>query len=282
MVAYPGQGDIGSTGTLAILTLANIDYLRTTAPDEKERAHRMEFLKGLLLSLQAAVIEKGAEKPGLIRKQYSVKDGTFQGDHSPYFDGEALLALTKAAKYLGFSELWPTVQTMADAGWRANVRPGLQKQRDTKVMKGYYQWASMAWHELVTSQHADQYKDYKHRLVDYGLWMVEVHGVNRRSMNTGYAFEGLIPAYLTAQSTGHKDAQRILGCAVDEGMRKVSAMQLGHPLAMGLASQAPANVRTNGGVQNSLGEASLRIDTTQHQMHAVIMMKRLLAGQDII
>jgi len=283
MVAYPGQEDqLGSTGTLAILTLAHIDYLRTKAPDEKERSHRMKFLKGLLLSLQASVMEKGTEKPGLIRKAYSVKDGTFQGDHSPYFDGEALLALTKAAKYLGFSELWPTVHKMADAGWRLNVRKGLQQQRDTAVMKGYYQWASMSWHELVTSEHADQYKDFKHRLVDYGLWMVEVHGINRRSMNTGYAFEGLIPAYLTAKKTGLKDAQAIIGCAIDEGMRKISAMQLGHPLAMGLASTAPANARTNGGVQNSLTEAGLRIDTTQHQMHAVIMMKRLLAGQDII
>merc|ERR1719163_76173 len=112
--------------------------------------------------------------------------------------------------------------------------------------------------------------------------MVEVHRLAIRTKNTGYAFEGLIPAYLTAQKLGLQDAQGILGCAIDNGMRRVTSMQLGHPLASGLAAEAPTLERTQGGVQNSFTEPGLRIDTTQHQMHAVIMMRRLLSGRNLI
>merc|ERR1719230_300747 len=138
--------------------------------------------------------------------------------------------MIKAAKYLGFSELWPEVNRLIHAGWRLNVRKGLEDQRDLPVMKGYYQWSSMAWHELLTSDRAKNFKDYKKRLVDYGLWMVKVHDVLGRTKNTGYAFEGLVPAYLAAEKLDRKKDREALGCAIDEGMRRVSAMQLGHPL----------------------------------------------------
>lgn len=277
-VEYPGlEGKMGDTGTLGILALANIDYLRMGVADKAEEAHRMKYLKGLLMSLRAAI-----NKDGLVHKYYSLKKGTFGGDHSPYYDGEVLLALTKAAKYLGLNELWPEVEKLAQAGWRVNVRKGLQDQSDTAVMKGYYQWSSMSWYELLTSAQADKFVKFQHRLVDFGLWMVEVHKVNRKSLNTGYAFEGLIPAFNMARKLGLQDAQGVLGCAIDEGMRRVTSMQLGHPLASGLAAQAPAVDRTKGGVQNGFETSGLRIDTTQHQMHAVIMMSRLLSGHELI
>jgi UDP-N-acetylmuramoyl-tripeptide--D-alanyl-D-alanine ligase len=278
LVAYPGlDGKLGDTGTLAILTLANIDYLRTEAAEGDERLARLKFLEGLLHSLRQSIAEDGR-----VRKSYSLRRGKFQGGHTPYYDGEALLALTKAAKYLGFTELWPDIDRLTQAGWRLIVRQGLQDQRDLPDMKGYYQWSSMAWHELLTSDHAEKYKPFQHRLVDYGLWMVEVHQVGKRTRNTGYAFEGLIPAYLAAEDAQLKTAQGILGCAIDAGMQRITGMQLGHPLASALAAQAPPLDRTRGGVQNAFEEPGLRIDTTQHQMHAVIMMKRLLSGRDLI
>lgn len=278
LIAYPGlEGKLGDTGTLAILTLANIDYLRADVADEQEKAHRRKFLEGLLSSLRNAINEDG-----LVHKSYSLKNGKFLGEHTPYYDGEALLALTKAAKYLGFTELWSDIDRLVQAGWTSYVRKGLEDQRDLTPMKGYYQWSSMAWHELLTSDHAQQYAPFQRRLVDYGLWMVEVHRLGRRTRNTGYAFEGLIPAYLAAEGAELHDAQGILGCAIDEGMRKVTGMQLGHPLAIGLAAKAPSQDRTRGGVQNAFEESALRIDTTQHQMHAVIMMRRLLSGQELI
>lgn len=278
LIAYPGlEKKLGGTGTLAILTLAYVDYLRTQAPEETERARRLEFLKGLVKSLQASFM-----KNGLVHSKYSLREGSFSGPHSPYYDGEVLLALTKAAKYLDVSELWPDIDRLTHAGWDIIVSKGLRRQEDLDLMKSYYQWSSMAWHELLTSEHAAKYAEFQHRLVDYGLWMVEVHQVARKNLNTGYAFEGLIPAFVVSRQSGLKEAQNILGCAIDSGMRRVTSMQIGHPLAVGLAAEAPSLERTRGGVQNSLTEPGLRIDTTQHQMHAVIMMKRLLSGRELI
>lgn len=278
LVAYPGlENEPGDTGTLAILALANIDYLRTQLADEQEREHRLKFLKSLLLSLRSAITEDG-----LVHRSYSLKDGSFSKPHTPYFDGETLLAMIKAAKYLGLTEFWPDVHRLANAGWKENVREGLKEGRDLPDMKSYYQWSSMAWYELLSSEHAEMYNDFRLRLVNYGLWMVQVHKVNEKNLNTGYAFEGLIPAFQVAREAGLKDAQDVLGCAIYEGMRHVTGMQLGHSLAAGLAAKAPALERTKGGVQNSLTEPALRIDTTQHQMHAVIMMKRMLSGYELI
>merc|ERR1719487_1170658 len=163
-------------------------------------------------------------------------------------------------------EYWPLVKRMAEAGWDLNVKEGLEDEEDLDLMKGYYQWSSMAWYELLTSERAARFEPFRRRLVDYGLWIVKVHDLLSRTKNIGYAFEGLVPAYLMAKSlTTEKDgdddrlgsgAVEKLGCAIDEGMRMVSAMQLGHPLAKGLAKEAGPEdempERILGGVQNSL------------------------------
>lgn len=281
VVLYPGLEDVpGDTGTLAVLALAYVDYLRSTAPSADERASRSQSLQRLLRSIAASVMDGGHS--GRVHKHYRLTDGSFVDGHTPYYDGEVLLALTKAAKYLSFAEYWPLIKRMAASGWQKNVQQGLSHGRDDKVMKGYYQWASMAWHELLTSDHAEDFAAFRHRLVDYGLWLVKVHRLSKRTRNTGYAFEGLVPAYAMARELGRSKGQMTLGCAIVKGLRKVSGMQLGHPLADGSAREAPPDKRTRGGVQNSLTEPLLRIDTTQHQMHGIILARRLLEGQMLV
>jgi len=163
-----------------------------------------------------------------------------------------------------------------------NSKEGLQAGKDTDDMKGYYQWSAMAWYELLTSPKASEYSHFRDRLIDYSLWIIEVHKLLGRTRNTGYAFEGLIPAFLIAKERQRWDAVSTLGCAIDRGMRRVSSMQLGHPLAAGMAKAATLSNRTRGGVQDAFKEAKLRIDTTAHQMHAAILARRLLAGQQLI
>lgn len=293
IVVYPGlEKKYGSTGALAVLALAHIDYLRGIAETkadgeadaEEEERSRKEHLHGLLLSLKGSL-----RKDDLVHKHYHNKDGEFLGESTPYYDGEVLLAFTKAAKYLGMTEYWPIAKRMAEAGWDLNVKEGLEEGKDLDVMKGYYQWSSMAWYELLTSEKESEFQDYKQRLVDFGLWQVNVHDLLSRTRNIGYAFEGLVPAYLLATELEDDggEAAEVLGCAIDQGLRMVSAMQLGHPLAQGVAREAGESAaevpeRFRGGVQNSLDLAPLRIDTTQHQMHAVLMARRLLEGKPLI
>lgn len=278
IVVYPGQEKkLGDTGTIALLALAHVDYLRNSELTEKERDVRSQHLRGLMRSLQASV-----RKDGRVHKSYDHDDGEFEGDSSPYYDGEALLAFVKASKYLGLKEYWHPAKQLLKAGWERNVEKGLRAGKDDKIMKGYYQWSSMAWYEVLTSDQAADFSVFRRRLVDYALWMVQVHDLAKRTKNTGYAFEGMIPAFVVARNSKMHDAERILGCAINEGMRRVSGMQLGHPLAASMAKKAPPLSRTRGGVQNGPKEPLLRIDTTQHQLHAVIQARRLLQGTELI
>lgn len=278
IAVYPGlEKAPGKTGTLAVWALALTDFLRTKIPDGAERETSMAQLKGVLKSLESAV-----DADGRVHRKYSNDDGHFFREHSPYFDGETLLAFVKAAKYLGFHEYWPTVKLMVNAGWNMNVKEGLAARKDTDDMKGYYQWSSMAWYELLTSSQAHDYEAFSNRLIDYSLWIVEEHNVLNRTRNTGYAFEGLVPAFSVAKDTNRWGAVNTLGCAIDRGMRRVSSMQLGHPLAAGIAKTAKLTEQIQGGVQDAIKETKLRIDTTQHQMHAAILTRRLLADQQLI
>merc|ERR1719352_1924100 len=99
-------------------------------------------------------------------------------------------------------------------------------------------------------------------MIDYSLWLVEVHRLLGRTRNTGYAFEGLIPAFLVAKERQRWDAVNTLGCAIDRGMRRVSSMQLGHSLATGkaksatLSNQNEAECKTHSSRQSSASTRS--------------------------
>lgn len=278
IVVYPGlEKGLGKTGTLAVWALGITDFLRTKLPTDAERQTHMEHLKGILISLKASV-----KSDGRVHRKYRHEDGQFFREHSPHFDGEVLLALVKAAKYLGFEEYWPTVKLMVDGGFKKNTEKGLQAHDDNDNMKGYYQWSGMSWYELLTSKKADEYSAYRDRMIDYALWLVNDHKLLDRTRNTGYAFEALIPAYSIAKESQRADAVSTLGCAIDRGMRRISGMQLGHPLATGMAKTALLSDQIRGGVQDAFKSAKLRVDTTAHQMHAAILARRLLAGQELI
>ncbi len=91
-IVYPGETE-GKTGTMALTSLALIDYLRSEPETEKRKAYEAQLNTYLefLMSRQA--------KSHRFHKGYSLEDGSPITGDSPYFDGETLLALTKAAKY---------------------------------------------------------------------------------------------------------------------------------------------------------------------------------------
>ena len=160
----------------------------------------------------------------------------------------------------------------AEAGWSQNVVAARALDPDSDRTKGYYQWASMAWYELATSgwDGADSWGD---RLLELADWMVNTHNVSKRSRNTAYAFEGLIPAWEIARQRGDTKRQAALNCVIHEGLAKLTSWQVGHPMAITPLAKAAEDPLAVGGVQNHASEAPLRIDVVQHQMHAVIMAR---------
>jgi UDP-N-acetylmuramoyl-tripeptide--D-alanyl-D-alanine ligase len=75
------------------------------------------------------------------------------------------------------------------------------------------------------------------------------------------------------------DTARKLECTIEKGLDKLISWQVG----MG-AEKRPDVITWDGakglgGVQNSHDESGLRIDVTQHQMHAIILTRRLVYTQ---
>ena len=269
-IVYPGQNN-GRTGTVALCALAYIDYLR--AADSKIHPDKLKtYQEHLTEYLQFLVQARNAE--GLWHASYSSADGEPSGPSSPYFDGESLLALVKAAKYMAREELRPTILNAADAGYRHNIHEALQKDPDSTITKGYYQWSSMAFYELAASGWPDteKYGDY---VLDLANWMIDVHKTLRRRRNTGYAYEGIIHAYQLALQRNEPDLVEKLACVIDTGLEKLTSWQVGSRLQNRfIRRRRPDNPLAIGGVQNHPRKSPLRIDVAQHQMHAVILARR--------
>jgi len=269
-VVYPGD-NTGSTGTVALCALAHIEYLRTPSTDASQeklqnyRQHLNEYLEFLV----------GARaQTGLWHRFYDISDGRPFGSSTPYYDGESLLALVKAAKYMGREDLQPIIIDAAEAGHQHNILEALQKDRDSPVTKGYYQWSSMAFFELATTKWPDT-KKYGSYVIELADWMIHDHKTLERRRNTGYAYEGIIHAYqLAVKQVDIKHVKKFT-CVIDVGLEKLTSWQVGGPLANRfIRRQATTDRLAIGGVQNHRRESPLRLDVTQHQMHAVILARR--------
>ena len=273
-VTYPGE-NAGRIGTVALCALAHIDYLRAAKShiSEEKFQNSRQLLEEYLEFLIRARIQTNPNA-GLWHRSYSVDDGHPYGKPSPYFDGESLLALIKAAKYMGREDLQPIIIASADAGYRHNIQEALQEDPDSSITKGYYQWSSMVFFEIATSgwHGTEKYGDY---VIDLANWMIDVHQTLKRRRNTAYAYEGIIHAYqLAVQRNDSKHIKKFAG-VIETGLKKLTSWQIGSPLMNKFIRSHPTdNPLAIGGVQNHRREAPLRIDVVQHQMHAVILARR--------
>jgi hypothetical protein len=269
---YGAKRELG-IGTVALVALSYIDYLNTpggSLPAERRALHERR-LSAYLKELRAAVNPAGLWFGG-----YDPATCAPHGEASPYSDGEALLALAKAARYAGHTELVPLVLRSADTGHRLNVEQALAASADSDTTKAYYQWFTMTLYELATSGWPDtaRYGDWILQLAD---WEIDVHRTLTRQRNTAYAYEGLIPAYDWARRRNDATRTAKYGCVIDLGLERLISWQVGGPLATSFTRAVdPNDRRAVGGVQNEKDEAPLRVDVTQHQMHATIYARQMV------
>ena len=260
-VAYPGSTS-GTMGTVALVALAYTDYLRSASGMPKEqRAGYEQRLDELLAMLLGSV-----SPSGLWYSQYDVKTCKPFGKPSSYSDGEALLALTKAAKYLGRRQHVDAILRAAAAGRRLNIQRARAQDADSDITKGYYQWSSMAFHEIATSDFPGG-QAYGPVVVELADWIIDEHAILTRYRNTGYAFEGITVAYDLAQRAGDAAHAAKFACAIDIGLQRLLSWQVGGPSPNRFTAGA-TDPKALGGVQNGAFDSPLRIDVTQHQMHA--------------
>lgn len=265
---YPGM-ESGDTGAAALLTLAYLEFLRADPPATdraqlKKTAH--EFL-AFLLSLRTP--------SGQFHLHFDHQAGRGFGEPSPYFDGEALLALTRAAKYHDQQHLVPLILESAETMHRIYIAQALKRDPDSPITKGFYQWSSMAFYEIHTAGWAADDR-YARRTIDLAYWMIDVHETLQRSRNTGYAYEGLVSARELARLTGDHDACGKIAEVIDEGLGKLLTWQVGGPCPNWFLRRVTTPPQAVGGVMNGETDPVLRIDVTQHQMHAVQLARRFL------
>jgi len=275
---YPGDATIHS-GSVALVSLAIIEYLKTDAPmDEAWRTELKTKLDGYLAFLQYLQLPDGH-----IAKNYHHQRAKRSKRSSPYYDGESLLALTKAGNQLGYDHLVPTIEKAARAMAERYTIESWAKHRDSNDTKGFFQWGSMSFVEYYQAGWKDK-ELFGDVAISLGYWMAHTHATLKRRRNHAYAVEGIISGWRIANMRGDIPAQVDLLYTLDRSLHKLSTWQIGGPLASKnkfLVGQANTDPLTQGGVMNARKPSKapvtkdvshqLRIDVTQHQMHAVTL-----------
>jgi len=271
-ITYPHELS-GKTGTVALVSLAIIELLRE--PEFLDIDFQKKIKSNLSIYLNFLVSLKAQN--GHFHKSFTYDEGIgFGRNPSPYFDGETLLALVKAAKYLGRNDLKPLILESAEAVYNEYVTKARKQDPDSKKTKGFFQWGSMLFFELATSGWPGT-ETYSDKVIELADWMIDVHCMLDRTRNTAYALEGIIHAYeLARQSKDQKQADRF-ACIIDLTLYKLTSWQVKGPLQNAyLRTRYIEDELAVGGILNHKKKPKLRIDVAQHQMHAVLLARRYL------
>lgn len=266
-ISYPNGKTYGKTGTIALVSLSIIDYLRSSSNiDETTRTGLQADLDSYLTFLLSLQMQNG-----LFHQYYYHSNGTGFGDPSSYFDGETLLALSKAYNYLGKTELKPIIIHTAYQTYQTHIIDALQTNADSSITKGFFQWGIMSYYEILQTEwpHMENYSTIIIGLAD---WMIDIHQTLNRTKNTAYAYEGIIHAYIIAEQ--QLDAYHVqkFKQVIDMGLYKLTSWQVGGPIPNEYLQNNPtSDPLAIGGIMNQKEEPPLRIDVTQHQMHALIL-----------
>ncbi|MHB8968971.1 MAG: hypothetical protein ACYC3X_02720 [Pirellulaceae bacterium] len=267
-ICFPGDGDADS-GAVALVALSLIDFLRAEPVDQHVPLRKQ--LDEYLLFLWSL------ERPDhRFYRKYLSTTGEGWGQASPYFDGEILLACVKAARFLRREDWQPRILQAADASYTACASDAVQRRRDDPDTKGFFQWACLAFAELYAS-HWPQTEPYAQRTIELAHWMIDVHKPRERPGNTAYAYEGIVTAYSLARDLGDVRAEEKFRHVIDEGLAVLTTWQVGSRSANAYLRENPRfDPSCLGGVLGAANKPWLRVDTTQHQMHAVILARRHL------
>lgn len=264
-IDYPGGG-YGKTGTVALVALACVEMLQAPMDSaaEVKYTNALDGYIQFLLSLH--------REDGRFYGRYETKNGDVRGEPSPYFDGETLLALSKAAIHLGYDELKPLILNSAEAMYQEYVVKAREDEKDSPITKGFYQWGSMAFFEIYKAGWGEHYAE---RIINLAYWMIDIHQTLTRQKNTAYAQEGIIVAYETARLTNDLYSMKKFAAIVDRVLIKLTSWQVGGPLKNNYLMNHPTeDPNAIGGIMNCRNCPVLRIDVTQHQMHAVILARK--------
>jgi hypothetical protein len=267
-VRFPGV-DQGESGVVALVALALMELVQAeNAADHHPWRRQVDEYVDFLGSLERTDHH--------FYRRYLPGTGEGWGRPSPYFDGEILLALVQAATQLDRADLRDLVLRCAEASYATYVREALAQRQDDPPTKAFFQWGCLAYAGLYASGWPAT-EPYARHAVDLAHWMIDVHQTLQRRGNTAYAFEGILVAYHLAQAIGDTASAEKFRRVTNSGLEKLITWQVGSPDAnLFLRKHAEFHPSCRGGVLTSEANPWLRIDTTQHQMHAIILARRYI------
>jgi len=279
VVAYPGVY-ICHTGTVALTAMAVIEYLRMEKQghvtiETSFKEEMVDRLNGYIEHLKYLRLRNGH-----FSSAYFLPVHIKYPKSSPYYDGETLLCMIKAAKYLEYNNLIPIIEHSAMRMAKYYTMEQWQKDSDSETTKGFFQWGCMSFWEYQDAgwKEAPVMGD---SLISLAWWMIHKHDILKRARNTAYAFEGIIHAYLLAKCRNDNVAVCDLEFIIDRGLYKLTSWQVAGPLYFEnpfLVKHYKNDPLAEGGVMNHRQEALLRIDVTQHQMHSVLLAREHIYG----
>ena len=269
LLAYPGDSQC-QTGTVALIALSIVEYLRTEKDagikiDPAFRKEMLGYLDGYIKHLKAMQLDDYH-----FSKSYNLLTKSRRNSSSPYFDGETMLCLIKTAKYLDqYKDLIPKLEETGIRLARDYTIEAWRKNQDSDKTKGFFQWSCMAFWEYQDAgwKHSETLGDY---VLSLSWWMLHVHKTLIRRKGTGYAYEGLTHAYKLAETRGMNDAKLDLAYTIDKGLYKMNSWQVGNPIENNFLKNHPTDdPLAVGGYMNHRKQPPLRVDVTQHTVHAV-------------
>lgn len=266
---YPDQ-EHGYMGSTALLALTLIELLRNpAAAGAAEQDRWRDLLDGYLHYLLDAQLADG-RWPSL----YDAATGRAHGEPSAFFDGESLLALTRAARHLGIPHLGGAITRGAAGAYRRHVLLALRRDHNSSDTVGYYQWGTMAMYEIIKMDmdESDRYEEIVHYLAD---WLCRIRRLGDRSHNPAASLEGLLHAYDLAASGDFPARAERYRETIEASLQRMLGLQVGHPRACGLVSRAPPEAPSLGGCQHWPERPELRIDFAMHQLHAALLAAQL-------
>jgi len=228
VISYP-RDEISHTNTIAIVSLALIDYLTLEKKgiiklNSEYKQKLNKYLNGYINHLKSIRLDNKH-----FSSHYSLKSQTHVTKFDPYSDGETLLAFIKAAKYLGHAELIPIIEESAIVMAKHYTYDRCVNDYDSTKTKGFFQWSCMAFWEYQDAGWKDSVF-YRQYILFLAWWMINIHKTLYRTANTAYVYEGIIPALLIARDEKMKNVISDLEYTIDRALYKLTTWQVGGPL----------------------------------------------------
>jgi hypothetical protein len=268
-IVYPGSRE-GRTGTLSLVALALVEFLRADYPTPTREAYERDLVEYIRFALSLR------REDGRFHSAYSFDSAAGYGEPSGYYDGETLLMLVKAARYAGHGELKDIAVGSAESMYEHYMVRGRKEDPQAMLPKSFYQWGSMAFYELYTAGWPGMEK-FAGRTIEMARWMIDERDVLSRRGNTGYAYEGLSVAWELARLTNRKEDMDCIEGAIRKGLPQLITWQVGGPAQNAFLRRHPTRDKLAvGGCMNGEADPVLRMDTTQHQAHAMMLVRRFL------